>query len=128
MEPRAFVFEPGNLDVSGASVYGKIVHIFKRNDRRSSIWAPEFPGEIIERLKEFDFRPDKDFIVVVGHMVTVVMLVTTALEHWKGVNLLLFSATERSYIPRIIGELNESRIDSSTQGSARLPHGNVSST
>ena len=100
---RVFILEHTQLDVVKAREYGEVVYMFPPNVRRSSIWDERFCDEVIERLVEMEYDPCVDYFVVVGHMVQMVLAATTICGRWERFKALLFSSTERNYIPRIIG-------------------------
>lgn len=101
---KAFILEPTKLDVEGAKLFGDIEYVFSESDRRSSIWSDSFLTEIVTTLIRKGFDADKDYFVVVGHMVPIALAVAVLCKHYRSVNLLLYSSTTRDYAAKTISD------------------------
>jgi hypothetical protein len=104
---KAFILEPCSLNVSTAATFGELVYVFDKGERRSSIWAPAFRQEIIEALERKDFDPDRDYFVVAGHMVPLVIAVSVLQEYYGYVKTLMFCSVSRGYTNYILGKPHE---------------------
>ena len=100
---RVFALEPCRQDISSARKFGRITYLFERDGDRSSIWAPEFPREIVQKLDALGFEPDVDFFVVAGQMVPLVIAISSIVATYGATNVLFYSSTERHYVTRTIG-------------------------
>lgn len=96
-KPRAFVIEPCKLDLSSAETFGEIVYIFRPNERRPSIWDEAFRQEIVDRLTALRFNPTKDFFVVAGHMVPIVIATGIIVRLYDTARALFYSAPDCCY-------------------------------
>lgn len=101
---KVFVVEPTNLDVRKASRFGCIVQVFEDNDSRSSIWDEAFKVELIQALDYHGFDPATDYLLVAGGFVPLALAIGTMVAEYGPIQVLLFSATERDYVPRITGD------------------------
>lgn len=97
---RVFVLEPCSLDISRAARFGEIVYIFRKGMRRRSIWDDEFKQEVMGALDENEYDPKKDYLLVAGHMVPLVLFISAALRHYTGINVLFYCSTDRDYVSR----------------------------
>lgn len=100
---RTFVLEPCDLSIAQAQKHGKTVYLFDKNEARSSIWDSEFQQEIRDALAYHKFDSAKDYFVIVGRMVPIVIAITTLVKMFGTVRVLFYSATERTYIVRSVG-------------------------
>jgi hypothetical protein len=106
MTSRVFMIEPcrPELNVSSAETYGKIRHVFNKDESRPSIWTEEFVGEVIKRLDNAHFDPDVDYFIIAGSTVPVTTIACSIVAAYGHVKLLGFCASGRHYIPLEIGE------------------------
>ncbi len=104
---RVILLEPCKLNVTQASKWGVLEHIFKQGERRSSIWSESFKNEVIERLQCINFDPEEDSLIIAGHMVPLIIAVALLVTTYGGVRVLFYSAVDRDYVPRTLGENHE---------------------
>ena len=109
---RVFVLEiTQNVDITAAFEYGGIVPLFKAtseseisNNKPSQWQTSKFMDEIIGRLEEHEYIPEVDFILIAGHMIPVVILVSAIIREWvddaKYVQALFWSSKFKRYIAR----------------------------
>lgn len=110
---RVFVLEiTQNVDITAAFEYGGIVPLFKAtsesesasNNKPSQWQTSKFMDEIVCRLEEHDYKPEIDFILIAGHMIPVVILVSAIIREWiddtKYVQALFWSSKFKRYIAR----------------------------
>ena len=103
MSKKVFIIEHprNNIDVSKAKDFGQIVYLFDRDDRRCSAWDhKKFGREVLSRLKELDYKPEEDYICVVGAMLIVVNSIIAISQNYKVFVMLLFNSVEDTYIPK----------------------------
>lgn len=102
--PRAFVVEPTKFDISLAEEFGEVTYIFGPDDRRLSIWDPDFTRQVVDRLVlELEYDPGRDHFVIAGHMVTLTFVVAALVRYVGPFKALLYSAVEQKYVSRKIG-------------------------
>ena len=109
---RVFVIEPPKqfFDMSSAEKFGKIIYVFDHEDRRCSAWEHvKFGQTVLKRLKDFDFDNDKDFICVVGSMLTVSISIIAIAQHYSVFNALLFHSVDDSYVSKQFNLLDWTR-------------------
>lgn len=121
---RVFVVEAvQNVPISSAEEFGKIVPLFESaeipNNRniegrskpystRPSIWTEDENGsptlikDIIYKLEIFNYNPEKDYLLVAGHMIPTVILVTAAVIEYEKVRVLFWSPDWKQYVVRTI--------------------------
>ena len=102
---RVFIIEKPQVgkDVSTAEQYGKLVTIFDFNARRPSVFHPtEYVEQVIRRLKECDFDPTNDMILLCGALLPTSLLLTAVVNEFKEVRVLMFSSHESMYVEKTI--------------------------
>ena len=102
--PRVILLEPCKLDVTQAAKWGKLKYIFGQGERRSSIWSEDFKHELVSALKQMDYKPLEDSLIIAGHMVPIAMLVGHLCATYGEIRTLLFNTVDRDYVLRILGE------------------------
>jgi hypothetical protein len=104
MRPRAFILEPQEkLDLRPAKLWGDIVYIFAEYDSRPSIWHQKLIDDAIGILQQYDYDPDKDYLIVAGAMVPLVMFVSAVCEVWRCPKVLYWDMRHRCYVERRLG-------------------------
>ena len=98
---KVFAIESTNLDLGPTREYGDLVYIFENS--RVSIWDREFSQSIVDELFVLGFDPTRDYLVMTGHIVPLVLAVAAAVTAWGTIKLLLWSASERHYTEREVG-------------------------
>lgn len=101
---RAFLLEEHRLDVSQAAQFGSITCLFGSKRSRNSIWDSEFKCQILEAMNSENYDPKIDYFIVVGSMVPIAIAIATLVAFYGPIQVLLFSAVERQYISRTIGD------------------------
>lgn len=99
-----FVLEQTEVDVSPAKEYGRIAHVFRPNERRPSIWTPEFREELLETFVEMGYDPENDYVVIAGRMVPLVKMVATLVAEYRTIRVLFYVSSEERYIVQRIGQ------------------------
>ena len=96
--PRAFVLEPSKYDSSQAEDFGKRVYVFAEGEFRISIFDDRFVGKVVDKLMDYNFDPDQDFIVLTGDLI-VVSLFAVAATSWTDlrVKALAWHSGDRCY-------------------------------
>ena len=100
---RVFVIEPvrAQLDISTAEEFGEVIYVFEHDMRRCSVFRhEEFGKAVLRRLQELKFSPDIDCICIVGTMITVVVALIAISQTYDTFNVLLFNATDGTYVHR----------------------------
>ena len=101
IKSRVFIIEPPrqNIDTSKAKQYGDIVYIFGHDDRRCSVWSHvSFGQTVLQRLEELNFDVEKDFVCIVGAMVTVLIAIVAVAQCYEKFSVLLFNRVDGSYV------------------------------
>lgn len=107
--PRAFALEPTNLDVSPASRFGEIVHLYKGPSEHPLAYEARFAKELITRLNELKFDAECDALILAGKLHSMVAMVAAAVVHFGKVNVLMFDHACRQYNRIIIGDSDDKR-------------------
>lgn len=116
-----------SVDTSTAERYGHVTFIFGRRDRRCSVFnSSSYGAQIVERLELANFDPARDFVCVVGSMVTVVVALIAAACHYPYLRLLLYRANEGKgeYVIRKVGTAvwkGDSNATGDSQSTVPLP-------
>ena len=92
MNPRAFLLEDTAHDVTGATSYGTIQTLFTSNVKRPSIWTDAYSDAILARLREVQFDPDKDFIIISGPLIGLTILAAAISYEYGSFRGLAFNA------------------------------------
>jgi len=109
MNAKAWVIEPTKVDVRQAEAYGSITYVFDKGETRVSIWDVMFTDSVLDALDAKGFNPVRDYIVVTGNMVTLTLAITAMVSTYGSIRALLYSATERAYVLRLLGETTYDR-------------------
>jgi len=102
---RVFIIEPlrRELNISSARIYGHLTYIFDNDVRRCSVFKhKEYGHALLERLRGHAFKPEHDYIVIVGTMLTVAMSIIVIAQAYTQFNILLFNSIENKYVPKQI--------------------------
>lgn len=94
---RVFILEPTKVDVSKARRFGDVKYIFGRGDTRPSIWSEEFAQTCLDILKENDYSPDDDALLMVGQIIPLTKLVAAVAEEYRYFRCLCWVATDHDY-------------------------------
>jgi hypothetical protein len=105
MKNRNIVLEPTRF-----TEHEDVEYVFGTESRRSSIWSPNFVVELEDRLREMQFDPEHDHVVIVGHMVNMVILTSVLVRLYGGFQALMWNAVDRNYVLRKIGEPHVARV------------------
>lgn len=116
---RVFVLEAvQNVPISSAEEYGKIVPLFeaaeipggtsekKLYSTRPSIWTEDENGsptlikDILHKLESYNYDPEKDYLLIAGHMIPVVILIAAAVIEYEKVQVLFWSPDWKQYVVR----------------------------
>ena len=104
---RVFLIEPvrNHIDLSSCEHFGEIIYVFQgRDDRRPSLFDVEnFGNEVLNRLDRFEFNQETDFLCIAGGIIPIVLLISSVVAIYDQAQLLLFSASEGRYVPRVVG-------------------------
>lgn len=102
--PRAFMVGETKKDVSSASSFGTLTRIFGSKAVVPSIWSAGFQTVLLNELRNIDFDPAIDFIVVSGEMVAVSVALAAIAAEYGGVSLLCYDARSRNYTKVTVGD------------------------
>lgn len=97
---RVFICEPLNskIDLQDAHRFGKLVTLFPLNQKRASVWSPNFREHDIPRvLDEHGFDPEHDHYLVAGHFSTQSIVIAAIALRYGAINLLVFDTKDREY-------------------------------
>jgi len=112
---RVFMLEQSqNVDVKPAFEYGPIIPLFKstngvgnstaqikKKTDRPSMWdTEEFREEILKRLEQWDYDPEKDYLLIAGHTIPIVIFIATVVAEWENVQVLFWSSGYEKYVVR----------------------------
>lgn len=100
---RAFILEPTRVDVQPVERWGELVYLYGKNDRRPSIFSPEFVEEAVSRLEELGFDEESDAIVIAGSIAGVAQFVAGVTSQYGFVTGLAFNSTTREYAEVTLG-------------------------
>jgi len=108
---QVFVVEPTRTDfLDGLKDFGEVTYIF--DGHRPSIFSEAYRDAIRDGLQRCNYNPHEDFIAVVGKQVPLFILAAEITAAYGSFTALLFSSSERRYIPRTIGGVfDETRND-----------------
>lgn len=95
---KVYILNNSGNDYSEATNFGELLIV---NDGPYSIFNT---GNLINSLKTkfMEFNAKGDYLVMSGSPFVAAMTLTLLLEHNKMINVLLFDAKRRTYIPRTI--------------------------
>ncbi len=116
---RVFIVEEvRNVPIESAEEFGTIVPLFesaviydkKLYSTRPSIWEEDEDGkptlidEILDKLEKYNYDPEKDYILIAGHMIPVVILVAAVVGfgEYEQVKVLFWSPDWKQYVVRTI--------------------------
>ena len=102
--PRVCILEPTKVDVSCASEWGELVVLFPHGVQRSSIWDSRYSGEVLAALAAHDYCPIEDYFVIAGSQVPLVTAAVAMSQKYGAIQYLFFSAPDRAYKARTLGE------------------------
>lgn len=102
--PRVFMLMPHDKNVRASRRFGELVVVFDKQESRPSIWDPSFLLEALDRMQDYQFDPQRDYILVVGSMVPVVMWCAAAFHRWPGTRILCFDIASGDYVARTLGD------------------------
>ena len=97
---RVFVWkrQPG-MDFSGASEFGELVVIHEAMQQRVNQYSGQEMGKFLDVfLREVDFQPAVDFILLAGPNIAVAQLFAFVLINYEAVNFLNYNALESKYV------------------------------
>ena len=101
-----------NLDVELVDEHASLRYIFPSHDGRPGFWDPRLVTEAIRRMRADGFDPDRDYLVVAGHMASTVRLAVAVADAWPSARGLFWDAIMKTYTPHLLLETddgNESR-------------------
>lgn len=95
---RVFVLEQTANDLSRATEFGEVMHIFDQGKHRPGLFGEHFAQAIITQLERKSFDPAIDYVVIAGGMVPMVLMVTALVQEYGDVQLLLYHASIKDYV------------------------------
>lgn len=104
-DTRVFLIEQPRPEtrLDDAKRFGQLVTVFDKDTRRTSVFNTEaYCEDLIERLEILGFDVDRDYVCVVGALVTVTVTVARIASRFGRISLLLFRANEEGYVERTI--------------------------
>jgi hypothetical protein len=103
MKPRVFVLTHSQFDLADAADYGDIVYLFGAEKRLPSPLSAVFAQETWHALKQNDYDPDTDFLLVLGSQAALVQWVAAVISQVQFCKALVFEATHSRYVIRTLG-------------------------
>lgn len=99
---RAFAIQfNSRFNLKPAEKFGEVTYLY--TDKVPPIVTPQVVvEEVIERLEHFSFDPDKDFVVLSGSTVNVVLFVAAAILAYEKIKLLIYDPKRNVYYEREI--------------------------
>lgn len=106
---RVFLLEVSqNVDVGRALEYGPIVPLFKSTNGdkkgkadRPSMWdTEEFKEQILKELEDHKYDPEKDYLLIAGHIIPIVIFVAAVVAEWENIHVLFWSSGYKKYVVR----------------------------
>lgn len=105
MSNRCFLFEPcHNLCIDDATEFGRVVTLFDETSWRTSLFDPELIDVIQQKLTDFNFNPESDYVVASGQFLAVVIFLMVA-SQFGDIRILAWNAKDREY--ELLGNQNE---------------------
>ncbi len=106
LPPRVFILEQiNNVDITSAFEYGQLCALFKtfrkEGGKYFNIWETEdFQNEIIKKLEELKYNPKVDYILVAGHMTSMVVFAATIISSFDTdyAKFLLWNSKKQKYV------------------------------
>ena len=104
---RAFAVQFNNrFNLKPAAKFGEVTYLY--TDKVPPVSTPQVViEEIISRLEHFAFDPSKDFIVLSGATVNVVLFVAAAVLAYEKIKLLMYDPVRHLYYEREIRDPEE---------------------
>jgi hypothetical protein len=87
-----------NVDVSLAARFGKLVVLFPTGQERPGFWDPELVEEALDRMWDQHFDPDKDYLLIAGHMAPVVRIACALAREQIRAKALFWDSVSRHYV------------------------------
>lgn len=111
MSARCFLIEP--LQKHGDTEkllqeHGDVVYLFKTGESRPSVFDDRFADECAERLDDFRFNAETDYLVIGGSANAIAKLIVLLFDEYTAVRepkvrTLMFSPVQKQFIPITIG-------------------------
>lgn len=99
---KVYVIEPTRVDfLEGLYPFGDVQVVFTEN--RPSIFSDDFKQAIRDAFHTLGFNAATDYVAIVGKQVPLVIMVAELVAEFGEITVLLFSSSERRYVPRTIG-------------------------
>lgn len=81
-----------------AKKYGELVVVVRREDSPPGVFTDKFVAYLLQRLKDEDFDPQRDYILIAGRSIQLALLVAL-ISSKDTVQLLGYNASTEEYIP-----------------------------
>ena len=105
---RCFLVEATDLDVSSASKFGELQVVFPSERWRPSVFLPDYAEALVARLREVDYDPEVDFVVVAGRQLPLAVAMAAIGATYGKFRVLAFNAhgSVRDYEPLEVGSIS----------------------
>lgn len=100
---RVFLLGPTDHNIDDALRYGRLQIVFE-GPRPSIFDHKRFSAEYCKRLRELNFDPDKDFVLLIGTAVPLILCTSFLLDEYGFFKALLFNAAKNCYVVRTLGD------------------------
>ena len=100
MTARAFILENGRLSTDAAEEHAHRVFLYERLP--NPLMPDKLLVELREKLIEYNFDPEADFLVLTGSPVHLAMMTLAAMDlsPWDKLNILVFDSRSDNYVAK----------------------------
>lgn len=129
MTSRVFMLMPHDKNLSDARRFGELVMLYDKRESRPSIWDPAFLLEALDRLQDYQYDPERDFVLLAGHMVPTVLFCCAIVQRWPKTRALCYDMISGSYQPKSLQDpatmtVAEVRVSNNVPG-ANISHESI---
>lgn len=102
----ALVLEPTELSVAKAERFGTITYLFHTRKAHPGAASARFAASVVDRARELGFNPARDYFVLTGQLLPMVMATAAMVAHYGQLRGLHFNGHDsvREYQCVIVGE------------------------
>ena len=104
---RVFIVENlPKLNLANLSHYGEITYLFSTQHdimTKPNCWSMEFDEEVIDRLEQHSFNPERDYFAATGNMLIAQITIANLVSFYGEINCLLFDTRKKVFRGRVVG-------------------------
>ena len=100
---RVFITERIKYDVTSAKEFGRLCYLVEPDERLPSMWSSDYRARLEELLRENQFDPIRDYLLVGGGIVPMATCLAILASRHNWINCLCFDANHRRYISVTMG-------------------------